>query len=318
VPQPTPEQEARLDRALGLLPARLRRLATWLLNTWLGRVGIGTAWSLQRIEIFDRAMAVAAQLFTSVFPLLILLASWFGDTGHLFSDTLGMPPEAESQVDVALKESGSAAFGIVGAVIVLASATSLSRALARAFAAVWSLSRPKSSPAAVWRWVAVVLAIALSLVALRRSQTVADGVPPAHLWSEVVAFLLYAGLAIFVPWVLLSGAVTARALATGAVLFGVVMVAVRPFSNLWLSRSLEASADRYGSIGVAFTYLAWLYLVAWIFLAAAVIGQVLVTDEGWLGRRLAGDGPLLRLERSGAAATSRGTPTGLDRARRPG
>ena len=304
MPPPTPEQQARLDRAVRLLPPRLRRLAGWVLSTWLGRVGLGTAWSLQRIEIFDRAMAIAAQLFTSVFPMLILLASWFGDTGRLFSETLGMPPEAETEVDAALKESGSTAFGIIGAIIVLASATSLSRALARAFAAVWAMHKPRSNAAAIWRWIAVVLAIALSLIALRRSQTLADAIPPPNLWGEVVALLLLVAVAVFVPWVLLSGTLTARALLPGAVLFGVVMRAVRPFSDVWLARSLEASATRYGSIGVAFTYLAWLYLVAWILLATAVIGQVLVTDQGGLGRRLAGAKPLVRPGRSDSGSDS--------------
>lgn len=282
------EQEVRLRRALAALPPRPRRFAERLVESWPGRIGIGTAWGLQRIEIFDRAMAVSAQLFTSIFPLLILLASWFESTGRLFSNTLGMPPEAESQVDVALKESGSTAFGVVGAIIVLVSATSLSRALARAYATIWGLPKPKSTPKAAWRWVSVVLVIALSLVALRRSQTIADGIPPAHFWGEVVAFVLLTAAGLFTPWVLLSGKVSVRALASGAVLFGFVILAVRPFSNIWLARSLESSATRYGSIGVAFTYLAWLYLIAWILLATAVLGHVLVMDRGKVARRLPG------------------------------
>lgn len=298
MPQPTPEQEARFERALGLLPPRLRRLADWLLGTWLGRMGLGTAWSLQRIEIFDRAMAVAAQLFTSVFPILILTASWFGDASAVLTDTLGMPPEAEAQVDAALKQQGSAAFGIAGTIVVLASATSLSRALARAFAAVWALPRPKSDLRSAWRWLAVVLAIALSLVMVRRSQTIADGIPPPHFWNQVVYCVVLTGIGIFVPWLLLRGSLTLRALLPGAAVFGVAMLVMRPFNNAWLSHSLEASAVRYGSIGVAFTYLAWLYVVAWTLLAAAVIGQVVVTDDGRVGRWLAGPGPLVRLDRA--------------------
>src|SRR4051794_24847496 len=137
MPRPSAEQRARLDRALGLLPPRTQRPARWLIGTWPGRVGLGTAWNLQRIEIFDRAMAVAAQLFTSVFPTVILLAAWFGDGRQVLTDTLGMPPEAQSEVDAAVKDSGSTAFGFVGTIVVLVSATSLSRALARSFAAVW-------------------------------------------------------------------------------------------------------------------------------------------------------------------------------------
>ena len=88
----------------------------------------------------------------------------------------------------------------------------------------------------------------------------------------------------FTPWLLLRGVVSARALAPGAVLFGIVMLLVRPVTSIWLTRALESSANRYGSIGVAFTYLAWLYVIAWILLATAVVGQVLVTDHGRIGR----------------------------------
>ena len=154
----------------------------------------------------------------------------------------------------------------------------------------------------------MVLAIALSLVAIRRSQSIAEGIPPANVWGSVVAFVLLAEIALFVPWVLLTGAVTMRALLAGAVLFGIVVVTVRPFSNIWLAHSLEASATRYGSIGVAFTYLAWLYLVAWILLATAVVGQVLVTDEGLVGRWLSGGRRLVRTEEASGEDFETQTP----------
>ena len=66
------------------------------------------------------------------------------------------------------------------------------------------------------------------------------------------------------------------------------MLAVRPATAAWLPGALEASADRYGSIGVAFTYLAWLYTASFCFLATAVVGQVIATDRGSLGDRIRG------------------------------
>ncbi len=71
------------------------------------------------------------------------------------------------------------------------------------------------------------------------------------------------------------------------------MVAVRPASAIWLPRALETSADRYGAIGVAFTYLAWLYVAAFCFLATAVVGQVVATDTG-------GSGPVRQDEADGS------------------
>ena len=74
----------------------------------------------------------------------------------------------------------------------------------------------------------------------------------------------------------------------GALLFAVLMITVRPATQAWLPRALEASADRYGSIGVAFTYLTWLYIASLVFLATALVGQVVATDQARLGERIRG------------------------------
>lgn len=176
--QPTPEQQARFERGLSLLPPRFRKLADLLLDTWIARMLLGTAWSLQRIEIFDRSMAIAAQLFTSVFPVLILAAAWVGNADTILTDTLSMPPAAEATVGDAVKNSASATFGLLGTIIVLASATSLSRALARAFSSIWILPRPRNSLGSAWRWIAVVLALVLLLVLVRRAAEITADLPP--------------------------------------------------------------------------------------------------------------------------------------------
>ena len=112
--------------------------------------------------------------------------------------------------------------------------------------------------------------------------------PPRELWPRVASFAWDVVVAAFVPWALLAGAVRPRLLVPGAVLFALLMIAVRPATQAWLPRALEASADRYGSIGVAFTYLAWLYVASFCFLATALVGQVIATDHGALGRRIRG------------------------------
>jgi membrane protein len=104
-----------------------------------------------------------------------------------------------------------------------------------------------------------------------------------------VVFSLDAGLMVFVPWVLLGGAVRPRLLLPGALLFAVTMLFVRPASRTWLPKALDVSAERYGSIGVAFTYLAWLYVVSFCLLLAAVIGQVVATDHASVGRWIRGE-----------------------------
>ncbi len=47
--------------------------------------------------------------------------------------------------------------------------------------------------------------------------------------------------------------------------------------------ALMVTSDRYGTIGVSFTYIALLYIVAFCFLGSVVIGEVIATDRGALG-----------------------------------
>jgi membrane protein len=94
-----------------------------------------------------------------------------------------------------------------------------------------------------------------------------------------------------VPWVLLAGVVHPRLLAPGALLFALLMLFVRPATAAWLPHALEVSADRYGPIGVAFTYLAVLYTASFCFLATSVVGQVIATDHGGFGEWIRGTRP---------------------------
>ena len=275
---------AAAEAALSRLPPSLQRLVRWLLSRWPGRIAIQSMAACIRIEVFDRSMTVAAQFFTSVFPILILMATWVGgsDTNKI-ADTVDLPKESRSVLEQAVEGSDNTTFSIVGVLIVLVSATSLSRALTRAFATIWELPRPKSRLTSAWRWLAVVIVLAISLVLVRTLSAYVDEVPPRNLWHFIVSLICDLTVATFVPWILLSGRVQIPRLVPGALLFALTMLAVRPASAIWLPRALEESADRYGTIGVAFSYLAWLYVVAFCFLVTSVIGQVIATDRGRLG-----------------------------------
>ena len=39
-------------------------------------------------------------------------------------------------------------------------------------------------------------------------------------------------------------------------------------------------------IGVAFTFIAWLYAAAFVLLTASIVGEAIATDKGWFGRWL--------------------------------
>ncbi|WP_157987739.1 YhjD/YihY/BrkB family envelope integrity protein [Jiangella endophytica] len=273
------------DAELEWVPRRLR----WVIGRWPGRIAAGGAAACVRIDVFDRAMTVAAQVFSSVLPILILFATWSGASAtDATAQALQIPDESRAVMDDAVQGAAGTAFGVVGVLIVLVSATSLSRAVTRAFTAVWALPRPRNRLGSAWRWLAAVVGLALSIVVVRQLAVLAGELPQPRAWQSVTAFAADTAVTLFLPWVLLAGAVRPRLLLPGALLFAVTMLAVRPASAVWLPRALDSSADRFGSIGVAFTYLAWLYVVSLCFLVTAVIGRVVVTDDGQLGRWLRG------------------------------
>jgi membrane protein len=256
----------------------------WLRAHWPGRIVVESVGAFLRLEMFDRSMTIAAQFFTAVFPILILFTTWANsrDSNRL-GDAVSLPKETQSVLQDAVQGAGSASFGLVGTLIVLASATSLSRALTRALATIWSLPRPKSNLGSVWRWLAVVLVLTLSLVLARAVSDSLTVLPPRDVWPSLASFGLDFAVALFVPWVLLAGMVRLPLLAPGALCFALLMLPVRPATAAWLPHALEVSADRYGSIGVAFTYLACLYTASLCYLATTLIGKVIATDQGSLG-----------------------------------
>ncbi|KRF37419.1 YhjD/YihY/BrkB family envelope integrity protein [Nocardioides sp. Soil805] len=278
-----------VDAASSHLPPRLGAWVETAISQWPGRVLTASVTSFARIELFDRAMTIAAQFFTSIFPILLMAATWWGPDSTDLAAATGMPAETQDVLDQAINGSQSTSFGIVGVLIVLVSATSLSRALTRAFAAIWSLPRPTSSLTSAWRWFAVLVALALAVTLTLTVVRRVGEQPPRGLWAMVLSFVISLVLGVFVPWVLLAGAVSARMLLPGATLVATVMAFARPAIATWVPHALEVSAGRYGSIGVAFTYLACLYAMSFCWLTGAVLGQVVATDEGWFGRWVRGE-----------------------------
>jgi membrane protein len=285
-PDPLPDEwERRLARVLTIIPRRLRPLSVWLARGLVGRLLLHTTAGLVRVQIFDRSMTLAAQTFTSIFPLIILFGVVAGPgRSASVADLAHLPDTSRKVIDDALSHSGFSAFGVLGGLIVLLSSTSLARALTRAYAVIWSVRPAPAGPAAAWRGLVAVLTLALFAVGTRLLGWLTDRLPLPHLSAAGLLLLTDCAVAIVVPRLLLGRAVPARMLLPGGLAFGIVMLIVRPVGSVYLPRALETSADRYGTIGVAFSYIGWLYVIAFGLLLAVVFGEVVARDEGVLGR----------------------------------
>jgi membrane protein len=254
-------------------------------SSWLGRTLRRATSRFRELELFDRSMTLAAEVFTAIFPLLILGAAWLGSQrSDDIAASIDMPDETRQVVQDAVSGSGASAFGVVGALWVLISATSLSRALTRAFSAIWELPPPGKGPRQAAGWVGAVIVLAAAMVSIRWLSRLTEDWPPGIVWAFLVSLVLATVVGALVPWILLSRGVPAKSLIPGALIFGLGVSVARPIGHDLLTNSLDNSAEQYGTIGVAFTYIAFLYALSLWFLLAAFLGQVIATDEGRLGR----------------------------------
>jgi len=294
-----PEEVLPIQRkVLARLKPKTKQRLLWMVGNWPGRVAFRLATGLRHLQIFDRAMTIAAQMFTSVFPIIIMGASIFG--GRSASQAIGgtgLPDDAENVLNDVVNAGGFGTFGVVGILIVLISATSLSRALTRAYDTIWRHGRTRLPPKGTWRWLAAVMVLALSVVLSHKLVNLVKAVPPPDFWGLLAIFAVPAAIACYVPWMLMAGRVPVRLLVPGAAMFGLVMLLAHPVADRYLATSIAVSAERFGPIGVAFTYLTYLYCVAWVLLGTAVLGRVVVIDPGLAGRLIRG--PVTLEEASG-------------------
>jgi membrane protein len=246
---------------------------------------------LQRLEPFDRAMTLAAQAFTSIFPLVIATFSVLpqADSGRLggrVAQALALPEATRAALAQAFpQDSGQAAtFGVLSLLIVLLSATSFSRALTRMYAKVWSVRGPGwRSP---WRWIAAIVAVAGCTVGLQVVHRAASGSPAwtagALLLTLVVNTILWA----WVPSVLLAREVAWRLLVPSGVLMGVASVPTFFVGRLYMPSALRYADRQFGELGVAFTCIGWLFAVSFVLVVATVVGAELARGPGPASRFL--------------------------------
>jgi membrane protein len=258
------------DRILGPFVARWRWFAT--------AVRVQARFS----EVHGGYLAAAVTLaaFTSIFPLLLVTV---GVVGFLSLDAdvpaqvigrLGLTDEAANLVLRAIetaKESRRSAFGF-GTAGLLWSGLGLVAAIQYAFDNVWQVKgrglKDKLS-GLIWLFGSVVILVgSFALTALLN----------VFPWIAPISILV--GLAVnFALWLwtmkaLLNIEVPWKALAPGAVLGAVGLEALKLLGSIYVPRAIGASSALYGSIGVVFAILAWLFFFGRLTVYVAVLNVV--------------------------------------------
>ncbi|MER6299284.1 YhjD/YihY/BrkB family envelope integrity protein [Kitasatospora sp. NPDC001539] len=253
----------------------LRRLASQLLH----------------VHVLDMATRLAAQAFLTAIPVLFVLAAFMpqevrNSVSESLRTVLGLQGASLDEIRAALRPSGQGstidAFGGIGILVTLLSATSCSRILQRLCERSWHLPHLAGRLAA-WRWLAWLL---VWLTALILQGQVRSGFG-AGSGLGVVLYLITATLLWWwTQHLLLGGRVPWLPLLPGALLTGAALTALAWVSRLYVPRSLNRSVTQFGPLGLVFTLLSWLIVVFTAVTLGIAIGYV-VASQGRLARLLA-------------------------------
>jgi membrane protein len=207
------------------------------------------------------------------------------------SDQLGLTDSSRAVLELVLpaQPQTRGAFGVVGVVIVVVGATSLSRALARMYAKVWQMPPTGGWTRGWWRLIAVLFGVALSLITVRALHIASHGDPYGTAGTLLLTFVLNSLLWTWSPWLLLARRVSWRRLLPGGVMMGCCTVITSMASGVYLPLALSSASRQFGALGVAFTYIGWLFIVAFVLICSTVLGAVLARDESRFARLIVGE-----------------------------
>ncbi|MHA6628494.1 YhjD/YihY/BrkB family envelope integrity protein [Pseudonocardia sichuanensis] len=254
------------------LSACVRRSARFV-----GRVVARTT----EISGYDRALALAAQAFVALVPLLLIVAAaapdaarqavatWLfenpdpgGDAAAVLDPLLQPPPVDTEQVT------------LLGTALLVVSVTGFTRTLQRTFVVAWELPRPGLFGVGWGLLGAAVLVAGVVLLVL--VAPLMQALPNPPLLTAGVRLAPSVGLWWVVQWLLLGGAVGWRPLLPGAAVTGLGQVVVMAVSGLYLPQVIGREAERFGAIGAAFVVVSWLVVLGMLLVVAAVAGAELM------------------------------------------
>lgn len=236
------------------------------LSAWLER--------LVAIQAVDRAIAIGAQSFSALFPLLIVYSAIAPraearDFSQRIITWLRLSGAAAQSVQEALSPPAGVtqSITVLGFVLTIASALSLARTLQRLYERCYDL------PAAGVRgtpWHLVWIALIPIYLGLRPLVSGLGG----GLWHVAASLALGTFMWLLSPYVLLARRVDWRTLLPTGVLTAIAMTAFGLASVIYMPHSITSSAQQFGTIGVAFALLGWLVVAGFILVGGATAGSV--------------------------------------------
>jgi membrane protein len=223
----------------------------------------------------DRAMALAAQAFTALIPLLILISALTPTgNGNLVADALvgkfRLTGEAAQMVHTIFAQPPDSSTGALSVVLLVSSGLSLTRRMQRMYLQAWRLERH----AGPWGSLNATLSLAALLVEiglLNLARTLTRGLPFHQVLSWPVSVL--GGLVLWtsVPWLLLDRRIRWRRLLPAGALATACASAYAVATTIYMPRLMLSYSRRYGLFGVTLALVGWLLCISVIVVVATVI-----------------------------------------------
>ena len=263
-----------------------------MLRKVFGRLAKRWAWVETAIQVQERfgevhggylASAITLASFTSIFPLLLLATAVVGwmafrdaDVAGEIIATLGMPADGDAAKAlvqaVETAEKSRRVAGPIGAAGLLWSGLGVVAAVQYAFDNVWQVQgrglRDKLR-GLVW----LMGSAALILISFGMTAAL-NYIPVAIPVALIVGVALGVGLWMWTLRWLTNVSVPWRALAPGALLGALGFEVLKAVASVYVPRVVSSSSALYGSIGVVFAILAWLFIFGRLAVYASVLNVV--------------------------------------------
>jgi membrane protein len=224
----------------------------------------------------DRAMVVGGQAFTTLIPLMIVLAAAASRHGPTaIADRLAARFNVTGSSAQALRtlfERPPGATGtitIVGVVLLLVSLLSLTRSLQRTYEAAWRL--PAAGVRGTLNGMTAIGLLIASLLVLSLLVGLLRQVPAGSVLAFVLRVVANTAVWILLQSLLLSRRVPIHRLLRSSFIIAAGSMVLSLYSALWMPRVIASNAEQYGIIGITFALLTWLIVVSIGLVAAAAI-----------------------------------------------
>ncbi|TYL53217.1 YhjD/YihY/BrkB family envelope integrity protein [Agromyces mariniharenae] len=271
-------------------------MAQWTVNRLVrigagsapGRFALRVARDLGDLELFDRGMTLAAHAFTSVLPILIVAGALRAELapvdGAILAEHLGLNHATAEILERSLPGGAQelAATGVVGILLLVIAATSFARALERCFRRIWRT--PRVGVRFAWRWLLAILAVLIGIALIVMTRTVLRGGGAMPVVEFILEAAVWSALWWWTSWIVINRSVRLIELLPGSVLAGIGFAAAGALGRVVLPEILATSAQRFGVLGMAFSYVGWLFSLMCVLLIAATVGRVVrltVSGQAW-------------------------------------